>query len=69
MCHLLPDDDARTRLAGASWVLRLQHGAEQAAEVLDQEQAKLQDEMGAAQGAFAEGLEALGQVGGCCRNL
>jgi hypothetical protein len=62
MYHLLPEDDARVRLAGAGWALRLQRGAEQASEALDQEQGRLQEAMGAVQGAFNEGIEVLAQV-------
>lgn len=42
--------------------LRLQRQAERTLELLELDQAKLQDEMTSAQGAFSESLEALGQV-------
>ncbi|GBF98747.1 dynein heavy chain axonemal [Raphidocelis subcapitata] len=59
MRHLLADDEARDRLAGGSWAARLTRQAQRAVELLDVDQAKLTDEMGAAQGAFAEALEAM----------
>jgi hypothetical protein len=64
MRHLLADDEARDRLSGSSWAARLARQAQHAVELLDADQAKLTDEMGAAQGAFAEALEAMSAVRG-----
>jgi hypothetical protein len=42
--------------------VRLQRQAERTLELLDQDQARLQDEMTSQQGAFSESLEAMAQV-------
>lgn len=62
MRYLLPDDDASSRVSALAWPLRVAAAAERAAEVADFEQAKLADEMGAAQGALKGQVESLAQV-------
>ncbi len=61
--HLLPDDEARDRLAGESWPLRLARSADRCLEVLHVEQAKFSDDMADAQQAFALGMKDMGTVG------
>ncbi len=58
----MSDDEARDRLAGTSWAVRLARQAECTLELLEADQAKLQEEMTSAQGVFAESLEVMEAV-------
>jgi hypothetical protein len=60
--HLLPEEEARERLAGESWPLRLGRAAERCVEQLAGESARLQDELLAAQEGFAAGLKEMQAV-------
>jgi hypothetical protein len=61
--HLLPEEEARERLAGESWPLRLGRAAERCLQQLEGESAQLQDDMLAAQEAFKGGVKDMEAVG------
>lgn len=61
--HLLPEEEARDRLAGESWPLRLARSAERCLEVLHMEQARFSDDMAGAQQAFVMAQKDMATVG------